>query len=149
MKIITKQGVELLIDEDVYEMIKGRTLYLSGHPGNQYFQFRNGGKTVPLHRVIMKAAKGQLVDHINRNTFDNRRVNLRFCTHAQNCANSKTPCRNKYSKFRGVSFHKRDNRWVSICNKKHIGNFDSELEAAIAYDDFIIKEYGGVCGYKF
>ena len=63
-------------------------------------------------------------------------------TRSQNCINAKAPKRNKYSKFKGVTFHKRDRRWVAICNEKHIGNFDTETDAAKAYDKFIVKTHG-------
>lgn len=46
----------------------------------------DGGKFI-LSRIITKAPKGMKVDHANRDTMDNRRVNLRICTHAENMCN--------------------------------------------------------------
>jgi hypothetical protein len=46
-------------------------------------------KTIYLHREIMQTPPGMDTDHINRNTLDNRKNNLRVCTHAENCKNNK------------------------------------------------------------
>lgn len=43
-----------------------------------------------LHRLILGAPKGSIVDHVNGDVLDNRRCNLRICTHAENMRNSKT-----------------------------------------------------------
>jgi hypothetical protein len=47
------------------------------------------GKNVYLHRLIAGAKPGQIVDHINRDTYDNRRCNLRFVTRSENALNNK------------------------------------------------------------
>ncbi len=93
-------------------------------------------KTLRLHREIMNAPKGLLVDHINSDTLDNRRANLRLATHSQNTCNSRIKSKGS-SKFRGVQFRK-NRGWVAVTykNKKMIwlGTFDSEIDAARAYD---------------
>ena len=92
-----------------------------------------------MHRLLIDAPAGLLVDHINRNGLDNRKSNLRPATVAQNRCNSRLTISKKTSPYRGVYRHKKKNRWkVSIChNKKYIwlGNFSDEIAAAKAYDD--------------
>jgi hypothetical protein len=80
------------------------------------------------------------IDHINRITDDNRIENLRMATNSQNQFNvvKRNGCSSKY---KGVSFNKRKQKWVSyICiNKKKIfiGYYETENEAGIAYNDYI------------
>lgn len=62
---------------------------------------------VKLHRWIMNAPKGLVVDHINGDTLDNRRSNLRIVTQAQNLQNiHRVPRHNKSSGIRGVCLFK-------------------------------------------
>lgn len=79
-----------------------------------YFQHNNTTESPHgielLHRFIVGAEKGQIVDHISRDTLDNRRENLRFCTAAQNGFNSKLYSTNKSGR-RGV-FSVED-RWIA------------------------------------
>jgi len=95
-------------------------------------------KTVRMHREIMNAPDGVLVDHRNRNPLDNRRANLRLATHSQNMQNrGKKRCKTS-SRFVGVCFDKESELWrASIRYQKKrifLGRFDSEIEAARAYD---------------
>jgi hypothetical protein len=99
---------------------------------------RNGKKTYKeMHVVIMQPKPGEYVDHINGNGLDNRRTNLRLCTQQQNCRNSR-PHRDGTSRFKGVSWFKRDQCWraylVIDAKQKHLGYFADEVEAAKAYD---------------
>jgi hypothetical protein len=97
-----------------------------------------------MHRLIMNAPIGYDVDHINHNGLDNRRCNLRVCTRTQNQANSKP--RKKSSKYKGVSWSNSENKWrafIRINGKgKTIGRFDSELDAAEAYNNEAKKCFG-------
>ena len=90
-----------------------------------------------MHRLILNAPKGLVVDHINGNGLDNRKANLRLCTPAQNACNVR-PRPGETSKYKGVAFIKRERRWqvrISFRNKrKWIGYFDTEIDAARAYD---------------
>ena len=52
-----------------------------------YFHRQVGKSTLKMHRVITNASRGNLVDHINGNTADNRRANLRIVTYSQNAQN--------------------------------------------------------------
>ena len=95
-------------------------------------------KKVRMHREIMNAPDGLLVDHQNGKTLDNRRSNLRLATHSQNMCNKPKTSTKSTSRFRGVYLDKRKGRWVAKIqiNRKCIwlGHFNNEIEAARAYD---------------
>lgn len=92
-----------------------------------------------LHRVIMNADSGQLIDHKNRDKLDNRKCNLRFCTRSQNAMNRKAQ-KNSLSNYKGVSPFRK--KWRAVINIKigetskqfHIGVFDNPELAASAYN---------------
>lgn len=85
------------------------------------------------------------VDHINGNTLDNRKENLRIVTHSQNTKN-RTKSKNKTSKFKGVNFCKRSKKWrvrIKVEYKSiNLGYYTNEIEAAIAYNKAAKKYFG-------
>jgi len=87
---------------------------------------------------------GSVVDHINTDSLDNRKANLRLATYSQNSCNSRRDKSNTYSRFRGVSFSKRKGKWFAAirANGKKIwlGYFENELDAAKVYDN-AAREY--------
>lgn len=98
-----------------------------------------------MHRLIMSAGKGIFVDHINLNTLDNRKINLRLCSYAGNNQN-RAKFSGKSSKFKGVSLQAKSGRWrACICvNGKNIylGEYSNEETAAKIYDDNCLKYHG-------
>ena len=101
------------------------------------------GAVMLLHRVILERKIGHSLpkhihtDHINRNTLDNRRGNLRMATRSQNISNSK-PRSDRTAPYRGIEL--RDSgKWrarISIGGAmKHIGTFDTPEEAAQAWNE--------------
>lgn len=92
-------------------------------------------RLVRMHRAILglEAGDRRQGDHINRDTLDNRRENLRIVTHAQN-GHNQTPQSGKTSRHRGVSWNRGSNRWVANirANKRmiYLGKFTSEEDAA-------------------
>jgi len=135
---LTQRKVALVDDEDYEELYKYKW-YAKQGCGRQktqkptYYAARSkNGKTIFMHRVIMNCLKGMEVDHINGETLDNRKANLRICTRADNTYNSRS--RIATSSYKGVSFHKLTKKWqvqISYKQKKHhIGIFEHEVRAA-------------------
>lgn len=83
------------------------------------------------------------IDHIDRNPFNNRRSNFRDSTFHQNSCNQSKWKRPTSSKFKGVSFNKRNKNWQAYINYKHkrihVGVYSTEIEAAIAYNEKAIE----------
>lgn len=100
-----------------------------------------------MHRLIMKAPKNYDVDHINHDGLDNRKENLRICTHQQNTRNRVKKCKSS-SIYKGVVRRQRrlGKMWraeFSFNGKtKTIGHFKTERAAALAYNEKIKEVYG-------
>ena len=150
------QGKFAIVDDEDYEELSKYNWYAWRGNGT-YYAVRSIGKypnrsKERMHRRIMKAHKGQEVDHINRDSLDNRRCNLRLCTRSQNMANMSSYRKNCSSKYKGVSWDKIHRKWVAyICRGKQrrLGFFISEIDAAKAYDEAAIKLFGEYANKNF
>jgi hypothetical protein len=84
------------------------------------------------------------VDHVDRNKCNNSVDNLRWCSRSENCSN-RGKKENASSSFKGVTWHKQRQKWqaaISVEGKsKHLGLFESEVQAAVAYNNAAIQYY--------
>lgn len=104
--------------------------------GSGYVEFKWKGRTMTLHRHILGASTGEFVDHINGDGLDNRRSNLRICSHAENMQNRRIHKNNK-SGFKGVYFDARRGSFraqVRAFNRRYaVGSFSTPEAAHAAY----------------
>jgi len=102
-------------------------------------------KQLGMHRAIMRPPVGMEVDHRNGDGLDNRKSNLRICTHKQNIRNSRKRAKAS-SRYKGVSWHKHSRAWRAYIKTRgkqfHIGLFDNEQDAAHAYNVAAHKLFG-------
>ena len=107
-------------------------------------------RIVYLHRFLLDAPSDMLVDHIDRDSLNNRQSNLRLCTKPQNAVNSRIRSGKRHSIYKGVtrSWHKRlgDRPWMAyVCKdgkRIYLGKFATEIEAARAYNVAALALYG-------
>lgn len=132
---------EILVDKDLD--IPAR-LYISGKEGNLYAAFAMGGKNNYLHRWVTNAPRGSVVDHINGDTFDNRKENLRVCTQQQNTANTikhkgykKSGCKNKPYQAQ-INAHGQ---------YRYLGMYETKEEAQQAYRKAHAEAFGEFSPY--
>lgn len=105
-------------------------------------------RCVYLHRVLLDASVETCVDHISGDRLDNRRANLRICTHAENSRNRK--CLDSARRlFKGCHYYKNqrgDKKWIARIwvngRNLFLGCFVTPEEAALAYNEKARTEFG-------
>ena len=152
MLIELTRGYKAIIDDESYAIIKGHkwsavTIYRNnGTVINNYAVTRIGKySTVRMHRLITDVAKELVIDHIDGNGLNNCLSNLRICEQYQNAMN-KRPQLNTASIFKGVNWHKGRKKWIATIRinkeRKYLGGFIAEEDAAKAYDAAALELFG-------
>jgi hypothetical protein len=139
---LTNSPLKAIVDDEDYEIVKGIPWHLLSGPNSsqvRYIDYSSGRpKAISIHWLILRYPKGLVCDHKNHNTLDNRRQNLRVCTHEENCQNRIPQRSNRSSRFKGVSWKRNQGKWEGYIrfhtHKIHLGTFCSEEEAARSYD---------------
>ena len=149
-KITLSDGTVTLVDEDDYEALNQYSWY-KWRSGNNWYAVRTITVKYPkqqmfmMHRVVLEAPEGVMVDHINGNSLDNRRSNLRLCNNTQNQQNAKLRVDNKTG-YKGVTQHKMFNKFQAKIKHNgkqiHLGLHDTVKEAAQAYNQKAKELFG-------
>jgi hypothetical protein len=145
---INIRGYDVLIDGEDFDRVMAKHWTPTCKRGLVYFaNGRNGWGDgfLSLHRFIINAPKGSIVDHIDGNTLNNRKSNLRICTKKGNARNRKLCFDNKLG-IRGVVKNKKRYKAHIFFNQKsfYLGNYLTKKEASDAYEyaaKLIYKEY--------
>lgn len=151
------RGYVALVDQSDYQLVRQYTwhaaissrgmVYASTHITTARLTSRH----VFMHRMILGALKGEEVDHIDGNGCNNQRANLRVCTSSQNKWNQRP--RAGSSSFKGVMFCPRRKKWrgqIKFMSRGfHLGYFESEIEAARAYDAAASEHFGEFARLNF
>jgi hypothetical protein len=134
--ILLTQNKVAMVDPEDFEELNQYTWSSSRKEGRVYACRCAKGKQLLMHRVIMKAPKGMVVDHIDGDGLNNCKANLRLCTREQNTYNCQP--RNGCTGFKGVVHDKRSGKYTAGIGYKYdhlwIGDFDDPVEAARARD---------------
>jgi hypothetical protein len=138
MEIVLRDGLTLRLDDEDMTVLAAHKWRPASHYVNgrcyRYLIADIGRTRLLFHRVITACPRGMLVDHINSDGLDNRRTNLRVCTHAENMRNRRAN-RNSGSGYKGVYFDR--GRWrarIRANGVRHrLGSFDTAAEAHAAY----------------
>lgn len=144
-------------DLEDYDKIKNMSWYIDN---NGYVINRTDWKLTSLHRFVLNASKGRLVDHADRNPLNNRKINLRECDYQENARNQRLKD-NCTSGFTGVTYRdsKKEIRWKAKIRYENknvtlgtFGNKDDAIKARLQaekehYGDFapqrhLFAEYG-------
>ena len=135
--IALTQGKFAIVDSEDYGRVN-KYKWSAFRKSYTYYAFRRkNGKVICMHREIMGAEGGLVVDHIDHNGLNNRRGNLRVCSMRENSRNRR-PGKKKASIYKGVIRSKRDNMWTARIKydgkRIYLGTFEREIDAAKAYD---------------
>lgn len=133
-----------VVDADLFDELSKHNWQLK--PSGHVYRCNGKKSTVNIHQVVNKTPAGFDTDHKNKIKTDNRRINLRTSTHGQNSAN-----KNKYSgayssRFKGVSWCSTIHKWIARIRVNYrtitLGRFDSEIKAALAYNESAKIHFG-------
>lgn len=143
-EIITSDGSIVLVDASDVERVQGFSWTVRrGKHGHAYAVTKWKTKTLLMHRLILDVPQGHIVDHANNNGLDNRRCNLRVCTHAENMRNRKVH-KNSASGRKGVRYN--GNTWearITINGRRiGLGSFATRDKAHEAYKAAAAQYHG-------
>ncbi len=139
-----------IVDAADYEWLSKWRWFAKGGSGGLYYACRaEHGRLIMMHREIMQPPPGMVVDHINHNPADNRHINLRNCTPAENHRNRRL----KANKSGFVGVYPYGRRWRAQIQENgqivYEEVFDDKIEAARARDRKAVEMFGFTIGLNF
>lgn len=141
------RGYYALVSDEDYSLVSKYKWRTDGRYGISHKKVGDKYRTVLMHRLIANTPKGFLTDHINGNTLDNRRENLRICDRYENARNVGVPKTNKTG-YKGVRYNSKCPKrpWFSIIKFRSkaifLGNYSTKEEAAVAYNNAALTYHG-------
>lgn len=142
--VCQNKPVEFYIDEDDFDLIKNYYWYLDNR---NYICTKINNKVMRLQNIILFHDDKYVVDHIDGNTYNNRRQNLRICTQEENTRN-RTVGKNNTSGIKGVVWNKILSKWEARINYKNkririgvFGKFKDAVNARIEAEQKYFGEY--------
>lgn len=142
------RGMFALVDRDDAELLSQSNWTAHWASNTKSFYAARGQvlkdpRETAMHRLILGLGEGEVGDHKFHNTLDNRRSQLRKVEVVHNNINQRKRSDNT-SGYKGVSFER--GRWkaqIQVAKKKmHIGTYDTPEEAALAYSEAALKNFG-------
>ncbi len=155
--IALTQSKFALVDDDVYEWAVKHKWHTQRIRDDLFYAVRSIRRgiyitRIYLHREIMGAAKGTMVDHINGDGLNCTRSNMRLASKSENQRNCRKPSNNT-SGHKGVYWHKGVGKWrahIRVDGKRIcIGDFANLEDAALAYDAAARKHHGEFARLNF
>lgn len=146
------RNLAAIVDDEDYDFIASMkwSVSRSDQISERWYASRSRSSvTTYMHRLIAGAQQGVQVDHMNGDSLDNRRANLRFASQSQNNANARF--KRGVSGLRGVYLERGTFRaQVNEHGRTvHIGNFTTATEAAFARDRAARNLYGEFATLNF
>jgi hypothetical protein len=133
---------EFFFDKELYEEAKKYYWVISGRG---YARSQVNGKHIYFHKLAINVDSKIMVDHIDKNSLNNKSANLRVADKSKNAANSKN--RKNTSGFTGVSFNRTQNNWIAnikingIFHQKKFKNIEDAIIQRLNWEKEFFKEF--------
>lgn len=162
-ELLTKEGDIVWVDDEDYPILSRYKVSTINDPKcrTKYARIKINKEGIGVHKIVLglPVYDSRITDHINGNGMDNRKCNLRICTHAENMRNRRKN-KNSKSRFKGVILEngsrkifkkdgsyriKKRKRWrasIRFNGKNYRKRASNEIEAAKKYDEMAKKLHG-------